>query len=337
MSGSSEGTGRTVLVTGASGMLGGAVAALLRDRGHTVRAFQRRPAGIEGVEDRLGSLTDPQDVRRAVDGADAVVHPAAKVSLTGPEEEYRAINIEGTRHVVEAMRAQGGGHLVNVSSPSVAHLGTAIVGLDATPADPERARGPYARTKAAAELLVMAADGRDGMLVTSVRPHVVWGPGDTQLVGRIVDRAAAGRLPLLDEGMALIDTTYVDNAAGAIVAALDRIEDVHGESFVVTNDEPRTVRDVFHGWCDAAGVPRPALRVPGKVARVAGRLVEKVWAVRPGQDEPPMTEFLAEQLSTAHWFDQRRTQERLQWTPSVSMDEGFERVAAWYREHPVGS
>ena len=89
-------------------------------------------------------------------------------------------------------------------------------------------------TKAAAELLAMEADGHDGLLVTSIRPHVVWGPGDTQLVGRIVDRARSGRLPLLDDGMALIDTTYVTNAADAIVAALDRIEDVHGESFVVT-------------------------------------------------------------------------------------------------------
>lgn len=326
---------RSVLVTGASGMLGGAVAERLRDRGDQVSAFQRRPAQIPGVRDELGSLTEAEDVRRAVGEVDAVVHLAAKVSISGPEEEYRAINVGGTGHVVDALRSRGGGALVNVSSPSVAHLGRAIVGLGATPADPERARGPYSRTKAAAERLAMAADGEDGLLVTSVRPHIVWGPGDTQLVGRIVQRAAAGRLPLLDQGMALIDTTYVDNAADAIVAALDRVEEVHGESFVVTNGEPRTVRDVFGGFCDAAGVPRPQLHVPGALGRMAGRLVERVWAIRPGQDEPPMTEFLAEQMSTAHWFDQRRTQERLAWTPAVSMDEGFDRLAAWFRAHPV--
>ena len=325
----------TVLVTGASGMLGGAVASALRDRGATVRAFQRRPADIDGVQDVTGSLTDAGDVRRAVKGADAVIHLAAKVSISGPEHEYRAINIEGTRHVVDALRAQGGGALVNVSSPSVAHLGRAIVGADATAADPSTARGPYSRTKAAAELLAMAADGVDGLQVTSIRPHVVWGPGDTQLVGRIVDRARRGRLPLLDHGMALIDTTYVTNAADAIVAGFDRIEDVHGESFVVSNGEPRTVRDVFAGWCGAAGVPAPSLRVPGSAARFAGRVIERVWEKRPGHDEPPMTEFLAEQMSTAHWFDQRRTRERLQWRPRVSMDEGNAQLAAWFREHPV--
>lgn len=324
-----------VLVTGASGMLGGAVATALRDRGDHVRAFQRRPAGLTGVEDHLGSLTEPDDVRRAVDGMDAVVHLAAKVSISGPESEYEDINIGGTAHVLDALRAAGGGRLVNISSPSVAHLGTSIVGLDATPADPAHARGPYARTKAAAELLAMGADGADGLLVTSIRPHVVWGPGDTQLVQRIVERAAHGRLPLLDQGLALIDTTYVTNAAEAIVAAVDRIDDVHGESFVVTNGEPRTVRDVLGGMCDAAGVPRPALRVPGSLARWAGRVIERVWDVRPGGDEPPMTEFLAEQLSTAHWFDQRRTQERLRWTPRVSMDAGFDELARYFALHPV--
>jgi nucleoside-diphosphate-sugar epimerase len=324
-----------VLVTGASGMLGGAVARGLRDRGDEVRAFQRRPSGIDGIRDVPGSLTVPGDVRRAVDGCDAVVHLAAKVSISGPEQEYREVNIGGTASVIQALQAQGGGRLVNISSPSVAHLGSAIVGLPTTPADPAGARGPYARTKAAAELLAMGADGEDGLLVTTVRPHVVWGPGDTQLVGRIVDRAAKGTLPLLDQGMALIDTTYVDNAAEAIIAALGRIEDVHGESFVVSNGEPRTVRDVLGGFCDAAGVPRPRLRVPGPLARLAGRAVERIWERRPGTDEPPMTEFLAEQLSTAHWFDQRR--ERLQWTPRVSLDQGFENLAVWFREHPVGT
>ena len=187
---------------------------------------------------------------------------------------------------------RGGGKLVNVSSPSVAHLGRAIEGLDATPADPVRARGNYSRTKAAAELLAMGADGEDGLLVTIVRPHIVWGPGDTQLVGRIVDRARSGRLPLLDEGMALIDTTYVTNAAEAIVAAYDRIEDVHGESFVVSNGEPRTVRDVFNGWCDAAGRapaqhPDPRLRGPLRRPRRGTDLGEPARARRAVHDGVP--------------------------------------------------
>jgi nucleoside-diphosphate-sugar epimerase len=172
------------------------------------------------------------------------------------------------------------------------------------------------------------ADGEPGApYVVAVRPHIVWGPGDTQLVERVVDRAARGRLPLLGHGAALIDSTYVDNAADGIVAALDRAPAVHGRAYVLTNGEPRTVADLLAGMCRAAGVRPPAWRVPAGLARAAGGVVEAVWRVRPGTDEPPMTRFLAEQLSTAHWFDQRATRADLRWRPAVSIDEGMRRLA----------
>ncbi|MGC5629183.1 NAD-dependent epimerase/dehydratase family protein [Georgenia sp. Z1344] len=319
-----------VLVTGASGMLGRRTAERLVAAGHDVRTFQRRQAGVPGAADSLGSLADDDAVRRAVEGRDAVVHLAAKVSVSGPRREYEEINVEGTRRLLAAARAAGVTRFVQVSSPSVAHAGDSLVGVPAGRAEPELARGHYARTKAAAERLALAADG-PGLAVVAVRPHLVWGPGDTQLVGRIVERARAGRLPLLDQGAALIDSVYVDNAADALVAALDRAEDAHGEAFVVTNGEPRPVGDLLAGICLAAGVRPPAWRVPAVVARAAGALVEAVWAVRPGPDEPPMTRFLAEQLSTAHWFDQRRTRAGLDWTPAVTIDEGLARLAAHER------
>ncbi len=318
-----------VLVTGASGFLGQATAAAVRAAGHEVRTFQRRPSGVEGVSDVLGSMTDPAAVARAIDGIEAVVHLAAKVSLAGDPDDFVRVNVDGTRTLLDAARGAGAERFVFVSSPSVAHTGSSLVGADAGPAEPARARGDYARTKAAAELLALAADA-PGFAVVAVRPHLVWGPGDTQLVGRIVDRARSGRLPLLDSGAALIDTLYVDNAASAMVAALDHAADdgVHGTAYVVTNGEPRPVRDLLAGICTASRVPAPRVHVPAGVARFAGSLVEAVWRVRPGEDEPPMTRFLAEQLSTAHWFDQRRTRRDLQWTPAVSIDEGLGRLAA---------
>ncbi|MBA8990825.1 nucleoside-diphosphate-sugar epimerase [Curtobacterium pusillum] len=284
---------------------------------------------MPGVSDVLGTMTDAAAVARAVDGVDAVVHLAAKVSLAGDPADFVRVNVDGTRSIVAAAREAGVRRFVFVSSPSVAHTGSSLVGAEAAPAEPSRARGDYARTKAAAELIALGADGPE-FAVVAVRPHLVWGPGDTQLVGRIVDRARSGRLPLLDSGAALIDTLYVDNAASAMVAALDHAADegVHGNAYVVTNGEPRPVGDLLAGICTASGVPAPRLHVPAGVARVAGSLVEAVWRVRPGQDEPPMTRFLAEQLSTAHWFDQRRTRRDLHWTPGISIDEGLARLAA---------
>lgn len=316
-------------MTGASGFLGSAVAREIATAGHRVRTFQRRPSKIDGAEDALGSVTVSGDIAGAANGMDAIVHLAAKVSLAGDPAEFDAVNVGGTRKLLAAASAAGIRRLVFVSSPSVAHTGTSIVGDDALPADPERARGDYARTKAEAELVALGADSEQ-LRVVAVRPHLVWGPGDTQLVERIIERARTGRLPLLDHGAALIDSTYVDNAASGIAAALERIDVVHGNAYVITNGEPRPVAELLAGMCAAAGVRAPAWRVPAVAARVAGALIESLWPALPTTGEPPMTRFLAEQLSTAHWFDQRRTRADLQWAPAVSLDEGFRRLATFY-------
>ena len=316
-----------VLVTGASGWLGAAVARDLLAAGHEVRTLQRRPSGVEGAEDVLGSVTQPDAVERAVQTVDAVVHLAAKVSFAGAEADFVAVNIEGTRTLVRAAKRAGVHRFVFVSSPSVAHTGEAIMGEDAPPAQPERARGPYARTKAAAELVALGADA-PGLAVVAVRPHIVWGPGDPQLVARVQQRAAAGRLPVVGSGAALVDSTYLDDAVSGIRAALDAAERVHGNAYVLTSGEPRPISELFAGFCAAAGVAPPSRRVPAGAAKAAGSLVEAVWRVRPGADEPPMTRFLAEQLSTAHWFDLRRTMRDLAWRPEVGVTEGLRRLAA---------
>ncbi|MDP9695651.1 UNVERIFIED_ORG: nucleoside-diphosphate-sugar epimerase [Arthrobacter globiformis] len=318
-----------VLVTGASGLLGREVARLLVRQGHEVTTFQRRPSGVDGAADFRGSVTDDVAVGRAVAGAEGVIHLAAKVSFTGRAAEFDEVNVEGTRRLLSAAREAGVRDIVFVSSPSVANSGAAIAGLGAEPADPEHAHGDYSRTKAEAELLALAADAPD-FRVAAVRPHIVWGPGDTQLVERVLARAGRGRLPLLDAGAALIDTTYVDNAASAIVAALHRMEHIHGRALVVSNAEPRPVGELLAGICAAGGAPAPSRSVPGGVARAAGAVVEKLWTWAGRKEEPPMTRFLAEQLSTAHWFDQRETQELLDWTPTVSLDEGLARLAEHY-------
>jgi len=321
-----------ILVTGASGMTGRALVLALLARGDAVTTLQRRPAGLDTAE-VLGDVADADLVARAVTGHDAVVHLAAKVDVVGPWADYERANIAGTGVVVAACRAAGVGRLINVSSPSVAHAGAALIGAGAGPADPVTARSNYSRSKAVAERLALAADGPD-LAVLSIRPHLIWGPGDTQLVGPILDRARAGRLPLIGSGTALIDTTFVDNAVDALVAAVDACGPVHGEALVVSNGEPRPVGEILQRVCLAAGVPGPRRRVPRGMAAAAGVAAETVWRVARRPGVPPITRFLAEQLGTAHWFDQRRTRVALSWSPRVSMDEGFERLRLGFAAQP---
>src|SRR5215207_4057055 len=241
-------------------MLGAGVAKALAARGDTVTVLQRRPSGL-GLPEVLADVSDAIAVGAAVRDHEAVVHLAAKVNVTGPWPEYERINITGTRTVVEACRTAGVQRLVHVSSPSVAHAGRALIGVGAAPADPIRARGPYARSKAVAEQIALGGDAGD-LAVLAIRPHLVWGPGDPMLVARVVDRARRGRLPVIGSGAALLDSTYVTNAVDALVVALDRCVEARGQALVVTNGEPRPITELVGSICAAAGVPPPTRRSP---------------------------------------------------------------------------
>lgn len=322
-----------VLVTGATSLIGTGVARALAARGDQVVCFQRRPAralaDVAGVEQRLGDIRTANEVAEAAAGCDAVIHLAAKVGVVGDWEEYRSINVDGTANALAAASSAGAARVVHVSSPSVAHGGEPIVGAGAESPVLGRSRAWYPESKALAEQLALGA-ATGAMGVVAVRPHLVWGPGDTQLVGRIVERAAAGRLALVGGGRALVDTTYVDNAVDALVAALDAVGPgaaCSGRAYVIANGEPRTIRELVAGICAAAGVPFAPRDVPLAVGRVAGSVVERAWPLLRRDDEPPLTRFLAEQLGTAHWFDPRPARDDLGWTPAVTIDEGLRRLA----------
>ncbi len=316
-----------VLVTGTTSLLGAETARRLENAGHVVRGFQRRTGG-HGRPEVLGDLADPAAVADAVEGVDTVVHLAARVGASGPWSEYERVNVEGTRVLMEAARQEGVQRFVHVSSPSVAHAGASLIGAGAGRADPRTARGAYARSKAMAELV--ALDGRrDGFAVVAIRPHLVWGPGDTQLVGRLVDRARSGRLAIIGPGTALIDSTYVDNAADALVAAVERCEQIDGRALVVTNGQPRPIAELIGRIVAAAGLEPPERHVPVWLATFGGHVIDRIWERSGRTGDPPMTGFVAEQMSTAHWFDQRETRRLLAWEPTVSLEEGFSRLRSW--------
>jgi 2-alkyl-3-oxoalkanoate reductase len=309
-------------------MLGRSTAQVLMSRGDEVTVLQRRPSGLS-CREVLGDITDPQAVQHAASSQDAVLHLAAKVDVSGRWADYARVNVDGTSILVEACRSRRVSRLVHVSSPSVAHGGSPLVGVGAELADPAGARGNYSRSKALAELSALSADSAE-LSVLAIRPHLVWGPGDTQLVKPVVDRARQRRLPLVAGGAALVDTTYVDNAATALVAALDACGPVHGEALVVSNGEPRPIREILLRLCAAAGVQGPTISVPFAAAWLAGAAADAACAITRQRIRPALTRFTAEQMATAHWFDQRRSRNALNWSPHVSLDDGFARLAEWY-------
>jgi len=324
-----------VLVTGATSLIGRHVVDRLLARGDQVTVVQRRSSGRSDVTEILADLADPVASKPATEHIEGVIHLAARVGITGSWSEFQSANIDATAHLLRAARSNGVHRFVHVSTPSVAHAGEPLVGAGAGPADPERVSGHYARTKARAEQLALGASS-EAFPVVAVRPHLVWGPGDTQLVERVIDRARAGRLALVGSGLALIDTTFIDNAADALVAALDRANEAAGRAVVVSNGQPRTVAEIIERILVAARAPTNMRHLPSALAIGAGSIVEFVWDRQQRSDDPPMTRFLAEQLSTAHWFDQRQTQRLLDWRPTIGLAEGFDRLARSFDPDAAG-
>ncbi|OJW25722.1 MAG: 3-beta hydroxysteroid dehydrogenase [Planctomycetales bacterium 71-10] len=324
---------RPVLVTGGGGFLGSAVVAMLRDRGQPVRSLTRRRYGRLdeiGAEQIQGDVADPAVVDRAVAGCDAVFHVAAKAGLWGSREEYYRANVEGTQNVLDACRRHGVRKLVHTSSPSVVFHGTDLEGADESAPYPDHYEAAYPETKAIAEKLVLKAN--DASLATVVlRPHLIWGPGDNNILPRIYARARANRLFRIGRRNPLIDLTYIDNAAAAHLLAADRLDvgsPIAGKVYFIAQGEPVPLWDMVDRFLAVAGLPPVRRTVPKGLAVALGRALEAAYRTFRLPGEPRMTRFLAHELSTAHWYNLDAARRDLGYAPHIGIEEGLRRLAA---------
>lgn len=328
-----------VLVTGGGGFLGSAIVHKLIERGWEVRSFSRGQypeLETAGVKTLQGDLFDRAAVFDAVSGCDVVFHVAAKAGIWGREKDYFRANVGGTANVLAACRACGVRRMVYTSSPSVVHGGEAIEGSDESLPYPEHHEASYPRTKAAAERMVLFAN--DARLSTvSLRPHLIWGPGDNHLAPRMIQRHRQGRLRLVGDGQNLIDTVYVDNAADAHLLAADRLEPdaaCAGRAYFITQGEPLPISVWLNRILAAGGLGPVEKQISPGLALKLGGAMEVVYKVLRLPGEPPLTRFLASHLATAHWYDISAARRDLDFEPAVSIDKGFERLKLWLAENP---
>ena len=320
-----------ILVTGGGGFLGQTVVRGLLARGHGLRVFNRSgyPAlDALGVECHRGDLADAEAVRSACRGCDAVMHVGAKAGAGLYWPDFERANVSGTRNVLAACRAEAVGLLVYTSSPSVAHAGDDIEGGDESLPYPSHFPAPYPATKAEAERLVLAANGPD-LKTVALRPHLIWGPGDNHLLPRLIQRNRAGRLRLPAPGK-LIDTVYIDNAADAHLLALDDLAGPArsaGNPYFISNGEPLPVAEIMRRLLEAVGETPRIRGVPLAVARAAAAVVEPIWRGLRLKSDPPISRFMVEQLSTAHWFDLGAAARDLGYRPKVSIEHGLRRLS----------
>ncbi len=321
-----------VLVTGASGFLGGGIARRLLARGDQVRVLQRSDSAelrTLGADVRQVDLAKKSEVIEACNGVDALVHCAAKAGHWGSYESYYSANVLGTENILAGVRAHGIARLVYTSTPSVAHAGGDLLGVDESTPIPNHFAAHYPATKAVAEKAVLTANSA-ALATCALRPHLIWGPNDQHLLPRLIARARAGRLRFVGTPK-LIDTIYIDNAIDAHVWALDRFaigSACAGKAYFLSNDEPLPLDIIVNRLLDCAGIAPVHKRVPVWMAKSAGAILEACYRILPLSGEPIMTRFVAEQLSTAHYYNIDAAKRDLGYRVNVSIDVGMARLKA---------
>ncbi len=328
-----------ILVTGGTGFIGGGISRRLLELGHAVRSLSRGDSpelARLGIDVRRGDIGDASAVEDAARGCEAVIHTAAKAGVWGSRRDYERANVLGTRNVVAACHKAGCNQLVFTSSPSVVFDGTDQEGVDESAPYSRRYLAHYPRTKAEAERIVIEANG-SGLGTVALRPHLVWGPGDRHLVPRVVERSRSGSLrSVRDTGGSsrLVDSTFIDNAVEAHVLALQSLSTngaSRGKAYFISNGEPMPMETLLNRILEAAGLPPISRAVSPRLAYTAGAVLESLGAIVGRRSEPPMTRFVARQLATAHWFDLGAARRDLGYRPTVSLAEGFRRLAEWLR------
>ncbi|TMQ69257.1 MAG: NAD-dependent epimerase/dehydratase family protein [Candidatus Eisenbacteria bacterium] len=319
------------LVTGASGFAGSNLCRTLRARDWQVRAIARSTSQVDalreaGVEIVAGDIRDPAAVRAAMPGVDVVFHLAAIFREAGKSDaEYHAVNLDGTRHAIEAAAAAGVSRFVHCSTVGV-HGDTGAV-----PANEEsplvEATDSYNRTKLAAERWAREAFGRLGLAGTIVRPTSGYGPGERRYV-KLFSGIAHGRFLMIGSGATRMNLAYVDDLCEGMLLAASHPKAV-GETFVLGGDENVAIADLARRIAAIVGGSPWRVRVPAWPVVAAAVTCEALC--RPLGIEPPLHRRRVGFFTVQRAFDISKAKRVLGYRPRVALDDGLRATADWYR------
>jgi dihydroflavonol-4-reductase len=320
-----------VLVTGATGFTGQALALKLAAAGYRVRVLvrnRRRGTALEqaGATIMEGDIRDPASVRASTAGIDIVYHLAAVFRTAGqPDSEYRAVHVDGTRYLVEASAAAGVSRFVHCSTVGV--HGSVDSDAPATEDAPFRPGDIYQLTKLEGEQMALETAGRVGLPITVVRPGPIYGPGDRRFL-KLIGGVARRRFALLGDGSPRFQMIYIDDLtegfrlAAETPAAVDR-------TYILTGDEAPTLNQLVHEIAEVAQVRPPRFRLPLWPFTLAGAVCEAVCV--PFRVEPPIYRRRVKFFTNNRWFDTSRARQELGFAPQVSLREGIRRTLDSYR------
>ena len=310
---------------GANGFVGGALARRLAKDGHELRVVlgPHRPASAElsahGAGVHQADLADPNSLAEAAAGCDVVYHCAGESSGHAPREALAWINVAGTENVLRAARHARVPRLVVLSCADVSLVNRDRLHWKETAVLGQRPLGALAQSRLLAEELALAASDAK-LMVTALRPAMVWGPGDHTHLPVLCAEARQGGVRLFGAGGNLFSTTYIDNLVDALVAA-GRAGNLGGQAFHVADADILNAREFFTKLCAAVGLPPPRAGLYALAYAAAG--VQHALG-----REGPWPDDVARR-GRACLLDCLRAVTALDYRPAVSVEQGMQALAAW--------
>jgi nucleoside-diphosphate-sugar epimerase len=326
-----------ILVTGAGGFLGLYITKMLLSRGYAVTNFSRSnhpELDKLGVKTILGDVANLEDVKVALKGQDAVFHVASKIGMWGKWSDFERINIGGVKNIIKCCKEYKIQRLVYTSTPSVAFGKKELCGVDESTPIPRHHLNFYAKSKAIAEKLILKANDSKDLCSVALRPHLIFGPGDTNLIPTVVKSAKSGRLQIVGDGKNLVDVIFVENAADAHLKAFDALTTgakVCGKAYFLGQEQPVVLWDFINEILKRSGVNEIERCISVKSAYAVGALLESSYALLGKRDQdPPMTRFLALQLGKSHYFSHANAKRDFGYQVKVSTQEGVDRLFSYF-------
>lgn len=282
-----------------------------------------RALGVEPVRCDLNGVTSQHLAR-----AEVVVHCAAFVGQWGTREEFWRANVEGTTRLLEAARQAGVRRFLHIGTEAVLFRGQDLRDIDESTPYPDRTPFLYSETKAEAERRVLAAnDPSRGFEALSLRPRMVWGPGDQTILPAIVEMVRSGRFSWVNGGRVLTSTTHVENLVHAIRLALSRGQG--GEAYFVTDGPTTPIRSFMTALLATRGVKPPERSAPGWLLRPLASGVESTWRILGLRGEPPLTRFAIEIMSRECTIRIDKARKELGYEPVLTVHEGLAQLGGW--------
>ncbi|HYD88079.1 MAG TPA: NAD(P)-dependent oxidoreductase [Vitreimonas sp.] len=316
-----------VLVTGATGFLGGALSRRLLSGGEHVVAVGRDAAKLAALR-ASGAVVFSVDLAAPGDftppPCDAVVHCAALSAPWGARAAFERANVLATEQVLSLARRAGARRFVHISTPSVYFRFRDQIGVREDAALPQPVN-LYAETKRRAEQLTLRAADLDPIVL---RPRGLYGAGDSALLPRLLRAAADRPLPLMNGGRAETDLTHVDDVVSATIAALRAPPDLPQRIFNVSGGAPLRIRDVVEAAGARAGIDVRWRKAPVSVVLSYARAMEAACRLAPGAPEPPITAYGAGLFAFTQTLDISAAARLLHWRPQISFEAGLARTFA---------